>query len=143
MCRALELARAAETQGEVPVGAIIVSDSGEVVAEAANGPIALNDPTAHAEVLALRQAGVALRNYRLPGCTIYVTLEPCAMCAAALIHARIGRLVYGAEDPKSGACGGAMDVLRAPGMNHRIEVDSGLLAGESAALIKGFFQSRR
>ncbi|MGD2167332.1 MAG: tRNA adenosine(34) deaminase TadA [Gammaproteobacteria bacterium] len=143
MCHALELASAAEAQGEVPVGAIIVNAAGEVIAEAANGPIALNDPTAHAEVLALRQAGVASRNYRLPGCTLYVTLEPCAMCAAAMVHARIQRLVYAAADPKSGACGGAIDVLNAPSMNHRIEVDSGILADESAELLKDFFQSRR
>ena len=143
MERALELARAAQSQGEVPVGAIIVDSNGEVVAEAANGPIALNDPTAHAEILALRQAGTALRNYRLPGCALYVTLEPCAMCAAAIVHARIERLVYAASDPKAGACGGAFDVLHAPSMNHRVQVHAGQYADESAALLRGFFQDRR
>lgn len=143
MARALELARAAQAQGEVPVGAVIVDKDGQIIAEAANGPIALNDPTAHAEVLALRQAGAALRNYRVPGCTLYVTLEPCAMCAAALVHARVQRLVFGADDPKTGACGGALDVLNAPAMNHEILVESGVLAGESAALLRAFFQSRR
>ena len=143
MERALELARAAETQGEVPVGAIIVSADGEVIAEAANGPIALSDPTAHAEILALRQAATALRNYRLPGCTLYVTLEPCAMCAGALVHARIARLVYAASDPKGGACGGALEVLHAPSMNHTVDVDAGLCAEESSVLLKAFFQNRR
>lgn len=143
MQRALELARAAESQGEVPVGAIIVSETDGVIAEAANGPIALNDPTAHAEILALRQAGAALRNYRLPGCTLYVTLEPCAMCAAAIVHARIERLVFAASDPKSGACGGALDLLGAPSMNHRVSVESGVLGESGADLLKAFFQRRR
>jgi tRNA(adenine34) deaminase len=143
MQRALELASAAQSQGEVPVGAVIVSESGEVIAEAANGPIALNDPTAHAEVLALRQAGAAMRNYRLPGCRLYVTLEPCAMCAAAIVHARLAKLVFAAADPKSGACGSVMDVLGAPSMNHRVTVESGLLAQESADLLREFFRSRR
>jgi len=143
MRRALELARTAESQGEVPVGAVIVSARDEVVAEAANGPIALHDPTAHAEILALRQAGNALRNYRLPGCTLYVTLEPCAMCAAAIVHARIQRLIYAAADPKSGACGSVTNVIGARGMNHRVIVESGIFAGESSTLLKAFFQSRR
>ena len=143
MARALELARSAQAQGEVPVGAVIVAADGRLIAEAANGPIALNDPTAHAEVLALRQAGAVMRNYRLPGCTLYVTLEPCAMCAAALVHARIERLVYGADDPKTGACGGAFEVLRAPAMNHRVSVSAGVLAERSAALLKEFFRTRR
>ena len=143
MRRALELARAAESQGEVPVGAVIVSGEGAMIAEAANGPIALSDPTAHAEVLALRQAGAALRNYRLPGCVLYATLEPCAMCAAAMVHARIERLVYAADDPKSGACGSVIDVPGSPGMNHVIRIESGLLADESADLLRTFFQRRR
>ena len=143
MVRALELARVAESQGEVPVGAVIVDSNGVVIAESANGPIALNDPTAHAEVLALRQAGMAMQNYRLPGCTLIVTLEPCAMCAAAMVHARLARLVYAATDPKSGACGSVIDVLGAPGMNHRVSAESGLLADESSELLKAFFQSRR
>jgi tRNA(adenine34) deaminase len=143
MLRALELARAAEKQGEVPVGAVLVNAEGEVVAEAANGPIALNDATAHAEILALRQAGGALRNYRLPGCTLYVTLEPCAMCAAALVHARIARLVFAADDPKTGACGSVLDILSGPGTNHTVQKESGVRAAESAALLKEFFQRRR
>ena len=143
MARALELARSAQALGDVPVGAVIIDVDGGVIAEAANGPISLNDPTAHAEVLALRQAGAVQRNYRLPGCSIYVTLEPCAMCAAALVHARVQRLVFGADDTKTGACGGAFNVLHAPAMNHRIAVDSGVLAGECAALLRDFFQSRR
>ena len=143
MSRALELARAAETQGEVPVGAVLVASDGTVVAEAANGPIALNDPTAHAEILALRQAGGALRNYRLPGSTLYVTLEPCAMCAAALVHARIARLVFATEDPKTGACGSVLNVLEGPGVNHVVQKDSGVLAAQSADLLKAFFQRRR
>jgi tRNA(adenine34) deaminase len=143
MRRALELARAAEEQGEVPVGAVIVRADGVIVAEAANGPIALNDPSAHAEVLALRQAGAALRNYRLPGCVVFVTLEPCAMCAAAMVHARIERLVFAAPDPKSGACGSVLDIPASPAMNHAIRVEQGLLAEEAAQLLRGFFQRRR
>ena len=143
MKRALELAHAAQSQGEVPVGAVIVSATGDVIAEAANGPIALNDPTAHAEVLALRQAGAAQRNYRLPGCTLFVTLEPCAMCASATVHARLARIVFAATDPKSGACGTVLDIPGSPAMNHRVEIESGLLARESADLLRGFFQSRR
>jgi len=143
MRRALELARAAETQGEVPVGAVVVSAQGTMIAEAANGPIALNDPSAHAEVLALRQAGASLRNYRLPGCVLYVTLEPCAMCAAAMVHARIERLVFAARDPKSGACGSVLDIPSSPGMNHAIRVESGLLAEEAADMLRAFFQRRR
>jgi len=143
MRRALELARAAENQGEVPVGAVVVSSDGRTIAEAANGPIALNDPSAHAEVLALRQAGASLRNYRLPGCVLYVTLEPCAMCAAAMVHARIERLVFAARDPKSGACGSVLDIPSSPGMNHSIRVESGLLAEEAADILRAFFQRRR
>lgn len=143
MARALALARSAQAQGEVPVGAVIVDSDGEVIAEAANGPIALNDPTAHAEVLALRCGGGALHNYRLPGCTLYVTLEPCAMCAAAIVHARIETLVFGTDDPKTGACGGALDILHAPAMNHEVRVRSGVLAGQCAALLREFFQARR
>jgi tRNA(adenine34) deaminase len=143
MRRALDLARAAESQGEVPVGAVVVSADGTTIGEAANGPIALNDPSAHAEVLALRQAGSSLRNYRLPGCVLYVTLEPCAMCAAAMVHARIERLVFAAHDPKSGACGSVLDIPSSPGMNHTIRVESGLLAAEAADMLRAFFQRRR
>ena len=143
MRRALVLAQTAEMQGEVPVGALIVDPDGRVIAEAANGPIGLNDPTAHAEVLALRQAGNALGNYRMPGCTMYVTLEPCAMCAAALVHARMRRLVYGAPDPKTGACGTVLNIPSAPGMNHKIEIVGGELAEKCGELLTVFFSRRR
>lgn len=143
MRRAIELAESAQKLGEVPVGAVVVSADGEVIGEAANGPIALNDPTAHAEILALRQAGSWLRNYRLSDSSIFVTLEPCAMCATALVHARVKRLVYGASDPKTGACGSTIDVMGLPSMNHRIETEAGLLAEECGEILKAFFASRR
>jgi tRNA(adenine34) deaminase len=143
MEQALAAAREAGLVGEVPVGAVIVAPSGELLARAANAPIALHDPTAHAEILALRAAGQALRNYRLPGCTLYVTLEPCAMCVGALVHARIARLVYGAADIKAGACGSAFDLTDGAKLNHRIEVTSGVRAVESAALLREFFAARR
>ena len=143
MEQALAAAREAGVAGEVPVGAVIVAPSGELLARAANAPIALHDPTAHAEILALRAAGHALRNYRLPGCTLYVTLEPCAMCVGALVHARIARLVYGAADPKAGACGSAFDLTGGTTLNHRIEVTSGVRAAEGAALLREFFGARR
>jgi tRNA(adenine34) deaminase len=143
MDQALAAAREAEAGGEVPVGAVIVAPSGERLARAANAPIAGHDPTAHAEMLALRIAGQAARNYRLPGCTIYVTLEPCAMCVGALVHARIARLVYGAADPKAGACGSVFDLADGTTLNHRIEVTGGVRAEESAALLREFFAARR
>ena len=143
MEQALACAREAETSGEVPVGAVIVNAAGVVVARAANAPIAEHDPTAHAEILALRTAGRALGNYRLPGCVLYVTLEPCAMCVGALVHARIARIVYGAPDPKTGACGSVFDLASSPRLNHRIEVTSGVLADASAELLKQFFAARR
>jgi tRNA(adenine34) deaminase len=142
MAEALVLARAAEGDGEVPVGAVIVID-GEIVAAAANAPIRLNDPTAHAEILALRQAGERVGNYRLPGSTLYVTLEPCAMCAAAMVHARVARLVYAAADPKTGAAGSIMNLAQDSRLNHRLEVDGGVLASEAAALLQTFFRQRR
>ncbi len=142
MRAALAEARAAEAAGEVPVGAVVVRD-GEVLARAHNQPIGLNDPTAHAEILALRAAAKKLGNYRLTGCDLYVTLEPCAMCAAALVHARIRRLVYAAADPKAGAVASTMRLLDAPHLNHRVEVESGLLADESSALLQRFFSERR
>ena len=114
-----------------------------VVARAANSPIARHDPTAHAELLALRAAGRVLGNYRLPGCVLYVTLEPCAMCVGALVHARIARIVYGAADPKTGACGSVFDLAANAKMNHRIEVVSGVLTEECGALLKQFFAARR
>ncbi len=142
MQQALAEARAAEAAGEVPDGAVVVRD-GEVLARAHNQPIGLNDPTAHAETLALRAAAEKLSNYRLTGCDLYVTLEPCAMCAAAMVHARIRRLIYAAPDPKAGAVASTMRLLDAPHLNHRVDVESGLLADEAAALLQRFFAQRR
>lgn len=142
MRRALELARAAEEQGEVPVGAVLVRD-GEVLAEGCNGPIASSDPTSHAEIVAIRGAARRLSNYRLPGTTMYVTLEPCPMCAGAVLNARIERLVFGAYDDKSGAAGTVVDLL-APGLfNHTCRVTGGVLRTDCARLLSAFFQSRR
>jgi tRNA(adenine34) deaminase len=143
MRRALELAREAAAAHEVPVGAVLVSAEGVVLAEASNAPIRLQDPTAHAEILALRRAALRVGNYRLPGTALYVTLEPCAMCAGALVHARVARLVYAAADPKSGACGSVLDVVGNERLNHRVEVRGGVLEAEAAALLKEFFQARR
>jgi len=143
MQQALDCAREAELQDEVPVGAVIVDGAGSVLARAANSPIARHDPTAHAEILALRAAGRALGNYRLPGCALYVTLEPCVMCVGALVHARLARIVYAAADPKTGACGSVFDLASTAKMNHRLEVTGGVLAEESAALLKRFFAARR
>ena len=143
MAQALACAREAEAAGEVPVGAVIADATGAVVARAANAPISRNDPTAHAEMLALRAAGRALGNYRLPGCVLYATLEPCAMCVGALVHARVARIVYGAPDPKTGACGSVFDLAANPKMNHRIEVTGGVLAEDCGALLKQFFAARR
>jgi tRNA(adenine34) deaminase len=143
MERALLCAREAEARGEVPVGAVLVDAAGMELARAANAPIASCDPTAHAEIAVLRQAGRVRGNYRLPGCTLYVTLEPCPMCVGALVHARVARLVYGAPDPKTGACGSVFDLAASPKHNHRIEVRGGVLAEESAALLRAFFAARR
>jgi tRNA(adenine34) deaminase len=143
MQEALARAHEAESAGEVPVGAVITDAAGAVIARAANAPIARQDATAHAEMLVLRAAGRALGNYRLPGCVLYVTLEPCAMCVGALVHARIARIVYGAPDPKTGACGSVFDLASNARMNHRIDVMGGVLAEESAALLKRFFAARR
>jgi len=142
MARALGLAREAAARGEVPVGAVVVLD-GQVIGEGANGPIASHDPTAHAEILALRRAGATAGNYRLPGATLYVTLEPCAMCAGAMVHARVERLVFGAPDPKSGAAGGVFDIVRSPRLNHRLEVTGGVLGEACGELLRGFFRDRR
>ena len=143
MRRALELAaHACNVDGEVPVGAVLVLD-GEVVGEGWNRNIGLNDPSAHAEILALRAAGGRLGNYRFPGATLYATLEPCAMCAMALVHARVARVVYAAADPKTGAAGSVFDTLISPLHNHRIEVAAGLLAEESGTMLREFFRSRR
>lgn len=142
MQRALELAREAEAAGEVPVGAVVVCD-GEIVGEGFNQPIGLHDPTAHAEIRALRAAAQALGNYRLAGCELFVTLEPCSMCAGAMVHARIARLVYAAADPRTGAAGSVLDLVRHEAFNHRMEVTGGVLAEESAALLQAFFRPRR
>lgn len=144
MRMALDLAQAAADAGEAPIGAVIVDPAtGEVVATGANAPIAGHDPTAHAEVVALRRAGDATGNYRLTGLTLYVTLEPCAMCAGAISHARIGRLVYGADDPKGGAVAHGPKLFEQPTCHWRPAVEGGLLAAESAALLRGFFRARR
>lgn len=142
MQRALELAELARSAGEVPVGAVLVLD-GRIIAEGANRPIASHDPTAHAEVEALRAAGRALQSYRLTGTTLYVTLEPCAMCATAIIHARIRRLVFGTWDPRAGAAGSTVDVFSLPGLNHRVDVFGGVLAEECAGRLRAFFAERR
>ncbi|MEJ2516125.1 MAG: tRNA adenosine(34) deaminase TadA [Gammaproteobacteria bacterium] len=142
MSRAVVLARQARRAGEVPVGAVIVRE-GQVIAEAANAPIAGQDPTAHAEILALRAAGETLGNYRLPGTTLYVTLEPCPMCAGAMVHARVSRLVYGAADRRTGAAGSVFDLVRSPALNHQVDVTGGILADECGELLKAFFRARR
>jgi len=139
---AIELAKAAQAAGEVPVGAVIVRD-GEIIATGRNRVITDHDPTAHAEIVALRAAGIALGNYRLERCDLYCTLEPCAMCAGAILHARIRRLVYAASDPKAGACGSVLGVMNHPQLNHRAEVVSGLLAEECGMMLTTFFRSRR
>ena len=140
---AIEEARAAEAAGEVPVGAIVVSAAGEVIARGSNQVLRTSDPTAHAEIVALRAAGAALTNYRLLGCTLYTTLEPCAMCAGAVLHARIARLVYATPDPKAGACGSVLSVMNHPALNHRVDVLPGILADDCSALLTGFFRARR
>ena len=141
---ALAEAEAAELAGEVPVGALVVAPDGETVLGRGNNQVLrLSDPTAHAEAAALRAAGLALGNYRLTGCTLVSTLEPCAMCAGAILHARVARLVYAAPDPKAGACGSVLTVLNHPGLNHTVEVTSGLLADESSNLLTAFFRARR
>jgi tRNA(adenine34) deaminase len=143
MDRALACARKARDAGEVPVGAVIVDVDGQCLAEAGNAPIATHDPSAHAEMLALRAAASKLENYRLPGTTLYVTLEPCPMCAGALVHARVERVVYAAADPRAGACGSVFDLVRSDVLNHRIEIASGIREEESAALLRAFFAERR
>ena len=142
MDQALQEAQAAGERGEVPVGCVIVR-GGEVIARAGNRTLADRDPTAHAEILAIRQAAASLGSERLEGCDAYVTLEPCAMCAGAVVLARVGRVVYGASDPKAGACGSVLDVLGEPRLNHRPEVAGGLLASECGELLSSFFASRR
>jgi tRNA(adenine34) deaminase len=142
MDAALAQARLAAECGEVPIGAVVVYD-GVIIAHAQNCVIRLVDPTAHAEMIALRTAAKAVSNYRLNGCTLYVTLEPCAMCAGAMIHARFDRLVFAAADPKAGACGSVLSVLNHPQLNHQMQVEQGIGAEESAELLRGFFRERR
>ena len=142
MTAALAEAHAAEAAGEVPVGAIIVR-AGEIIGRGQNRVLRDSDPTAHAEIVAMREAGRSLANYRLTDCTLYATLEPCAMCAGAILHARIARLVYAAADPKAGACGSILSVMNHPQLNHRVEVDAGLLADECSAILTAFFRARR
>ena len=144
MQHALRLAeRADEADGEVPVGAVIVDAEGQLLAEGSNRVIADADPSAHAEIVALRAAGRRLGNYRLPGTTLYVTLEPCAMCAMAMVHARVARVVYAARDPKTGAAGSVFDLLAAPQHNHRIEVAEGVLAEEASRMLSNYFRRKR
>jgi tRNA(adenine34) deaminase len=139
---ALEQARLAAAAGEVPVGALVIKD-GEIVARGHNRNLLDNDPTAHAEIMALRQAAARLGNHRLSGCVMFATIEPCAMCAGAMMHARLSRLVYGAGDPKAGAAGSVLQVLNHPGLNHRMEVAAGVLADQCSEILRSFFQSRR
>lgn len=142
MRHALELAARAEAEGEVPVGALVVRDD-ELLGEGWNQPVALRDPTAHAEVLAMRSAAQKVGDYRLGGATLYVTLEPCPMCAAAIAHARIDRLVFGAWDPRQGAAGSAFNLVAAPALNHRVDAFGGVLSEECGALLRRFFADRR
>ena len=142
MAEALVLARKAADENEVPVGAVVVKE-GEIIGRGWNRNIGLHDPSAHAEILAMREAGVALGNHRLTGCILYATLEPCPMCAGAMIHARLERIVYGANDPKTGAAGGKFDLLANPAHNHTPLVDGGCLADKCSIMLKGFFRQRR
>lgn len=143
MAHALSLAQRAADQGEVPVGAVLVLD-GAPIAEGWNRPIAAHDPTAHAEIQALRAGAREIGNYRLPGSTLYVTLEPCVMCAGAIIHARVAQVIYGATDPKAGACGSVFDLLPSDGrFNHRTECTGGVLATDCAETLRAFFRARR
>jgi tRNA(adenine34) deaminase len=142
MRRALELARRAQDEGEVPVGAVVVLDE-QVIGEGWNRPISASDPTAHAEVQAMRAAAARLRNYRLLGTTLYVTLEPCAMCVGAMFHARVRRVVFGATDPKTGAAGSTVNLFEEKRLNHHALVQGGVLAAECGAMLSAFFASRR
>ena len=139
---AIDLAQQAAFAGEVPVGAIVVKD-GQIIGRGSNAPIGLHDPSAHAEIQALRDAAKNIGNYRLVDCTLYVTLEPCAMCTGAIQHARISRLVYGASDAKTGACGSVVNLMTETKLNHHTEVTSGIMAKETASLLSSFFKARR
>lgn len=142
MQQAISQARNAWALGEVPVGALVVKD-GQIIATGFNQPIGNHDPTAHAEIMALRAAATILGNYRLPGCEMYVTLEPCAMCAGAMLHARLARVVYGASDPKTGACGSVLNLFEQEKLNHHTELTAGVMAEECGTLLKEFFAERR
>jgi tRNA(adenine34) deaminase len=142
MCAALALAREAAAHGEVPVGAVVVLD-GAIVGEGYNQPVTTSDPTAHAEIVALRDAGRRLGNYRLTGAELYVTIEPCLMCVGAMVHARIARVVYGAAEPKAGAVESAMRAHEHPALNHRLEATGGVLEGECRAVMQEFFRAKR
>ena len=142
MRQALAFARRAEEHGEVPVGAVVVRDD-QIIGEGWNQPIGRNDPTAHAEIVALRRAAERIGNYRMPGCSLIVTLEPCVMCAGASVHARIARVAYGARDPKAGAAGSVFEILGSGRFNHDVEVRGGILEAECCSLLKRFFERRR
>ncbi len=144
MAQALALAeRARDEDNEIPVGALLVDAQGNLVTEGWNRNIAEHDPSAHAEIVAMRRAGVAIGNHRLVGCTLYVTLEPCAMCAMAMVHARVARVVYGASDPKTGAAGSVFDLLADPRHNHRVEVVGGVLGEQASAMLTSYFRAKR
>lgn len=142
MRMAIEQAQLAAQSGEVPVGAVLVKD-GQVISKAFNKPIANHDPSAHAEMLALREAALAEENYRIPGSTLYVTLEPCAMCSGAMLHARIDRVVYGTSDPKTGAAGSVLDIFASKQINHQTSVEGGIMSEECGQLLRDFFKGRR
>lgn len=139
---AIEQAQLAAQSGEVPVGAVLVRD-GQVISKAFNKPIANHDPSAHAEILALREAALAEENYRIPGTTLYVTLEPCAMCSGAMLHARVSRVVYGAPDPKTGTAGSVLDLFASKQINHQTSVEGGVMSEECGQLLREFFKGRR
>ena len=143
MREAMSLAAAAECLGEVPVGAVVVDAAGQIIGRGFNTPIGEDDPTAHAEIAAIRAAARALGNYRLPGCTLYVTLEPCAMCAGAIMHSRLQRVVYGARDPKTGVHGSVVDLFAVERLNHHATVEGGVLAVECGRMLSEFFAARR
>lgn len=142
MEQAIEQAKLAALAGEVPVGAVVVRD-GKVISKAFNKPISNHDPSAHAEMLALREAALTEKNYRLPGATLYVTLEPCAMCSGAMLHARVDRIVYGASDPKTGAAGSVLDIFASKQINHQTIVEGGIMGEECGQLLRNFFKERR